>query len=128
MKQLQQVIEWHEKFKVPIGMMPSAPEWQRQDLRLRLLNEEVKEFGKELSLLRGTVKMDKVAKELADVLYVLLGTVVEFGLQDVFEDVFDRVHESNMSKLDENGNPIFREDGKILKSNLYKEPDLSFLK
>lgn len=60
--------------------------------------------------------------------YTLLGTVVSHGLQDEFERIFDAVHESNMSKLDENSKPIYRKDGKILKSSRYHEPDLSFLK
>ena len=73
-------------------------------------------------------RLQAVAKELADIAYTLLGTIVSHGLQDEFEHIFDAVHESNMSKLDENGKPIYREDGKILKSSRYHEPDLSFLK
>lgn len=46
---------------------------------------------------------------------------------DIFEEAMDRIHASNMSKLDGEGNPILREDGKILKSGLYQEPDLTDL-
>ena len=48
-----------------------------------------------------------------------------FGLYPkLLGDAFDEVHRSNMSKLDENGEPIFREDGKVMKSHLFSEPDL----
>jgi predicted HAD superfamily Cof-like phosphohydrolase len=56
--------------------------------------------------------------------YVLFGSVLEFGLQDKFEALFEEVQRSNMSKLDENGRPIKREDGKILKGPNFFLPDL----
>ena len=61
-------------------------------------------------------------KEACDLVYVILGMFVEFGWN--FDEAFKRVHESNMSKLDEEGNPIRREDGKILKGPNYQAPDL----
>ena len=69
---------------------------------------------------------------LADQLYLVLGSIVSHGMQDVIEEVFDAVHNSNMSKLDENGKPIIngqngvlREDlpiGKVVKSDRYFTP------
>ena len=60
-----------------------------------------------------------------DMLYVLLGTFITHGLQDIAEELFyAEVHRSNMSKLDEQGKPIFREDGKVLKSDQFSDPDL----
>ena len=56
--------------------------------------------------------------------YILFGTVLKHGLQHKIEEVFDEIQRSNMSKLDEQGQPIFREDGKILKSNLYFRPNI----
>jgi predicted HAD superfamily Cof-like phosphohydrolase len=53
-----------------------------------------------------------------------LGTILRHGLQDKIGEVFDEIQRSNMSKLDENGQPIFREDGKVLKSSLYFRPDI----
>ena len=49
--------------------------------------------------------------------------IIDF--QNKIEDIFDEIHRSNMSKLDESGKPIFREDGKVLKSNLYFRPDIA---
>ncbi len=56
--------------------------------------------------------------------YVLFGTYVTHGLQGLADTLFEEVHRSNMSKLDENGRPIYREDGKVLKSAQFSEPDL----
>ena len=66
----------------------------------------------------------EIADALGDQLYILFGTVLKHGLQHKIEEVFDEIQRSNMSKLDENGQPIFREDGKILKSNLYFRPNI----
>ena len=55
----------------------------------------------------------EVADALGDQLYILCGTILKHGLQNKIEEVFDEIQRSNMSKLDINGNPIFREDGKI---------------
>ena len=66
----------------------------------------------------------EIADALGDKLYILLGTILKHGLQHKIEEVFDEIHRSNMSKLDENGKPIFREDGKILKSPGYFKPDI----
>ena len=65
-----------------------------------------------------------VADALTDLAYVLFGTYVTHGLQEVADALFDEVQRSNMSKLDENGRPIYREDGKALKSAQFSEPDL----
>ena len=64
-------------------------------------------------------------KELCELVYVCVGFADTYGWN--FDVAFNRVHSSNMSKLNKNGDPIFREDGKIMKSNLYKEPDLQDL-
>ena len=57
-------------------------------------------------------------------LYIWCGTVLKHGLQDKIEDIFDEIQKSNMSKLDVNGNPIFREDGKVMKSDQYFKPNI----
>lgn len=126
MKQLQQVKEWHEAFGVPIGETPYAPDYDRQKLRQKLLLEEIQEFADEMNI-APCVDMRAVAKELSDILYILLGTVLEFGLQDEFERCFDEVHRSNMSKLGRDGKPVYREDGKVLKGPDFSPADLSFL-
>ena len=91
-------------------------------LRVRLLHEEFTEVTSAISY-----KQNKAAilKELCDLVYVAVGFADTFGWN--FDVAFNRVHTSNMSKLGENGKPIYREDGKIMKSNMYKEPYLEDL-
>ena len=67
----------------------------------------------------------EVADALGDMLYILCGTILEHGMQDLIEDVFDEIQKSNMSKLGLDGNPIYREDGKVMKGPNYFKPDLS---
>ena len=69
--------------------------------------------------------LKEIADSLGDQLYILCGTILKHGLQYKIHDVFEEIHKSNMSKLDENGKPIFREDGKVLKSSNYFKPDLN---
>ncbi len=126
-KQLKQLLEWHKTFNVPYSETPKVPNFDRQKLRSHLLFEEVCEFENERHPDPAKADLQKIAKELADIAYVLFGTVIEYGLQDVFEQCFDEVHRSNFSKLDENGKPIFREDGKVLKSSLYSSANLDFI-
>ena len=91
-------------------------------LRVRLLHEEFNEVTTAISY-----KQNKAAilKELCDLVYVAVGFADTFGWN--FDVAFNRVHASNMSKLGEDGKPIYREDGKIMKSNMYKEPYLEDL-
>ena len=99
------------------------------EMRVDLIDEEVKEVLKELTMdyRPGGGRMDKAAitKELADLLYVVYGFAVTFGLP--IDEVFERVHRSNMSKLGDDGKPIYREDGKVLKGPNYQPPDLTDL-
>lgn len=67
----------------------------------------------------------EIADALGDQLYVLCGSIIAHGMQDIIEDVFAEIHRSNMSKLGPDGKPIYREgDGKILKGRNYTRPDL----
>ena len=67
----------------------------------------------------------EIADALGDQLYILCGTILRHGMQHIIEDVFDEIQASNMSKLGENGKPVLREDGKILKGPGYFRPDLN---
>ena len=67
--------------------------------------------------------MIEVADALGDMLYILCGTIIEHGMQDLIEDVFEEIQKSNMSKLGTDGNPIYREDGKVLKGPNYFKPN-----
>ena len=98
------------------------------EMRMDLIDEEVEEVFQELPVYRpGGGRMDKAAftKELADLLYVVYGLAVTFGLP--IDEVFERVHRSNMSKLGDDGKPIYRDDGKVLKGPNYKPPTLEDL-
>lgn len=90
-------------------------------LASKLITEEFKEFMDENGFDQAAL-----LKELADLVYVCYGYADRFGWD--LDEAFRRVHLSNMSKLDPvTGKPIFREDGKILKSSSYKEPNLGDL-
>ena len=93
-KELELVKEFHEKFQVPMLNEPSISEKERATFRHSLMYGEVKEY------LEGIENEDlaNVDKELADILYSVYGTILEHGLQEVMEQVFEEVHNSNMSK------------------------------
>ena len=88
------VQEFHKKFHAPILDSPQTIPTDRSTLRYRLMKEEVEEY------LVGTEKKDiaNIAKELADILYTVYGTILEHGLQDKMPEIFQEVHRSNMSK------------------------------
>lgn len=118
---IMSVGEFHDVFRIgnrhqPTGDIPLA----EAELRFNLMKEENEEY------LDACRKGDlvEIADALGDQLYILFGTILRHGLQHKIEEVFDEIHRSNMSKLDADGNPIFREDGKILKSELYFRPDI----
>ena len=119
--QLDSVRHFHGVFqchmeRTPVAELPSdISEW-----RIRMLLEELEEY-------RAAVRANdivEVADALTDMLYVLLGTFIAHGLHDIAEELFEEVHRSNMSKLDEQGKPIFRSDGKVMKSDRFSDPDL----
>ncbi len=93
-KQIDLVKEFHEKFKALVSDSPSLIPEDRSKNRYRLMKDEVEEY------FEGTQNEDleNITKELADVLYAVYGTIVEHGLQEKIEEVFDEVHRSNMSK------------------------------
>ena len=115
------VEEFHEAFGIGNNYSPTA-DLSESDvlLRYKLMREENEEY------LEAAQKGDlvEVADALGDMLYILCGTILKHGLQDKIEEVFQEIQRSNMSKLDENGKPIYREDGKVLKSSLYFKPDI----
>ncbi len=132
MTQDDMVLEFHDAFNHPINVDPSNEEI---NLRKSLIDEEATEAYQEfvnllnprevtIPLLAQERKetLAALTKELADILYVVWGTAISFGLP--LEEVFRRVHESNMSKLGDDGKPIYREDGKVLKGPNYKPVDL----
>ena len=119
-KQVTQLKEFHKAFGLPLRNTPTIMPLNEFTLRYRILTEEINE------LLSGYNNNDliEVTDAIIDSMYVLIGTAVQFGIADRLEQCFDEVHKSNMSKLDENGNPIMRSDGKVMKSSLYFPPDI----
>ena len=91
------------------------------ELRHRLMAEENDEY---LAAAKAG-DMVEVADALGDMLYILCGTMVTHGMQDVMADVFRTIQESNMSKLGADGRPIYREDGKVMKGPNYFRPDIA---
>ena len=120
-EKINSVKEFHEIFKIGSREAPEGKieEWEYK-LRHRLMQEENEEYLEACT--RGDII--EIADALGDKLYILFGTILKHGLQYKIDEVFDEIHLSNMSKLDDNGQPIFREDGKIMKSNNYFRPDI----
>jgi predicted HAD superfamily Cof-like phosphohydrolase len=115
------VRQFHDAFLIPNADAPSLLSEERDfELRHRLMQEENDEY---LDACRKG-NLVEIADALGDQLYILCGTLLRHGLHEKIEEVFAEIQRSNMSKLDENGKPIFREDGKVLKSQLYFRPDI----
>ena len=92
-----------------------------------LIVEEFKEFlhAEGMLYLSSNEHKENALKELADLVYVCYQYAA--NMQWNLDEAMDRVHKSNMSKLDEKGNPIYRDDGKVLKGPNYKPPNLEDL-
>lgn len=137
---LARVIEFHNAFGIENGQGVTA---ETLILRTRLISEEYKEVVEAAADVHASLldvqrspkdipavlllkeRKEALLKELIDLQYVLDGTFAVLGFDK--QSAFNRVHESNMSKLGDDGKPVYREDGKVLKGPNYKEPDLSGL-
>ena len=124
MKQLDAVKEFHTAFKIGHSETPVADLGATKKLlRFNLMKEENEEY---LEAVQNN-DLVEIADALGDMMYILCGTIIEHGLQDKIEAVFDEIQRSNMSKLGEDGQPIYREDGKVMKGPNYFKPDFSKL-
>jgi len=101
-------------------MIPTNITMDEVTLRYMLMQEENREY----LVACGDKNLAEIADALGDQLYILLGTIIKHGMQDVIKKVFDEIHRSNMTKLSESGLPILREDGKILKGSNYQKPNI----
>ncbi|MBI2271541.1 MAG: nucleoside triphosphate pyrophosphohydrolase family protein [Bacteroidetes bacterium] len=120
-EKVHKVKEFHEVFLIGNRENPEVNvSEQEYMLRYNLLKEENDEYLEACK----SGNLVEVADALGDQLYIIFGTILRHGLHHKIEEVFDEIHRSNMSKLDEEGKPIFREDGKIMKSNNYFKPDI----
>ena len=118
---LKAVHEFHTAFGAGIKNVPTGSIGEdRNLLRYNLMKEENEEY---LEAVKNN-DLVETADALGDMLYILCGTIIEHGMQDKIEEVFEEIQRSNMSKLGEDGKPIYREDGKILKGPNYFKPNI----
>lgn len=130
---MSHVRKFHEAFGLPAPDAPTIPDASLAALRLRLIDEEMKEarveFETFLRLLRAGRSphdaevidtLQKLVKEVCDLRYVAEGALVSFGVEPT---AYEEVHRSNMSKLGPDGRPVYRADGKVLKGDGYTPAD-----
>lgn len=129
---LEQAIAFRKAFNQEIkeGLAPDGfIKEQLYDMQLRLIEEEVKELIEAATLLKYSPNdlslQTELLKEAADSVFVIYQLAAAFTMD--LDTANDRVFESNMSKLDDDGKPIYREDGKVLKGPNYKKPLLDDL-
>ena len=118
---IEAVKKFHTAYKIGYRETPKADlGTAKNELRFNLMQEENEEY---LEAVKNN-DLVEVADALGDMLYILCGTIIEHGLQDKIEEVFNEIQRSNMSKLGEDGQPIYREDGKVLKGPNYFKPNI----
>ncbi|MBP6128351.1 nucleoside triphosphate pyrophosphohydrolase family protein [Flavobacterium sp.] len=119
-KQLDAVKLFHTTYGLGVSEnMKADLGTQKNNLRFELMKEENEEY---LEAVQNN-DLIEIADALGDMLYILCGTILEHGLQHKIEAVFDEIQRSNMSKLGEDGKPIYREDGKVMKGPNYFKPN-----
>jgi predicted HAD superfamily Cof-like phosphohydrolase len=120
-RQIEHVAKFHDTFGIANEHAPTADiPMETILLRYKLMREENEEYLEAAQ----AGNLVEVADALGDLLYILCGTILSHGLQHKIEEVFEEIQRSNMSKLDADGKPIYREDGKVLKSELYFRPNI----
>ena len=123
MTNFQKVKNFMMAFGQEVKSEPSFSNKKINELRYNLIKEELDE----LKIAMDNKDLLEVADALTDILYVTYGAGVAFGLD--LDACFNEVHNSNMSKMDINGKPIYNENGKVMKGPNYFKPNLSkFLK
>ena len=117
-----QAKEFRKKYNLKNSSSKTTRNYQKN-----LIIEEFKEFleAEGFLFMHGKNHQEHALKELADLVYVCYQYAENMGW--FLDEALDRVHKSNLSKLDEEGNPIYREDGKVLKGPNYKPPTLEDL-
>lgn len=121
-KQLDHVEKFHDTFGITNEYQPKAVVGEDIiALRHRLMSEENEEY------LEAAKAGDlvEVADALGDMMYILCGTILSHGMQNIIEEIFEEIQASNMSKLGADGKPIYREDGKVMKGPNYFKPNIS---
>jgi len=108
-----------EKFGQMVRTKPQFPDDKTMQLRLNLIKEELRELEEAMK----TKNLKEVADALTDILYVTYGAGYAYGID--LDQCFKEVQRANMSKLGEDGKPIYNEQGKVMKGPNYTKPDLS---
>jgi predicted HAD superfamily Cof-like phosphohydrolase len=142
---MSMVEEFHNAYNAPVYRKPTLPSYQNAYEEVEdLMNQLQDRFKKSTCKSRTFLRMKLIFEEykelceamrdgdfvgivdgLTDLRYVVYGTYHEFGLAPLSHKAFIEVHRSNMSKLGEDGKPILREDGKVLKGPNFFKPDLA---
>ena len=119
MSNFRKVGTFMKTFGQEVKTRPSFSTEKINKLRIDLIYEELEELTEAMN----NMGLLEVADALTDILYVTYGAGHAFGID--LDKCFDEVQNSNMSKLDENGKPIYNESGKVMKGPNYFKPDLS---
>lgn len=120
----EKVKQFMQTFGQDVLNTPTMPDPCVTDLRVDLIEEELNELLVAVHdpKIANRERLTEIADALTDILYVTYGAGHAFGID--LDKCFEEVHNSNMSKLDENGKPIYREDGKVMKGENYFKPNL----
>ena len=120
-EELKHVENFHNAFGLGVAKKPTIDlSKETVELRFNLMKEENEEYFEAAK--RNDII--EVADALGDMLYILCGTILSHGMQDKIHEVFEEIQRSNMSKLGDDGNPIYRKDGKVMKGPKYFKPNI----
>ena len=117
---VKSLLEFNEAFEIPYLTEPGLSSDELIELRIKLLSEEVEEYAEAAR----TGDLVEVLDALADIAYILAGTIINHGMQEIYDEAFNEVHRSNMAKLVD-GRVIRREDGKVMKPEGWQPPQLA---
>ncbi|HIO94412.1 MAG TPA: hypothetical protein EYN46_03565 [Candidatus Poseidoniales archaeon] len=114
------LLEFNQAFEIPKLEQPGLSDSDLIELRIKLLTEEVQEYAEAAR----AGDMVEILDALADIGYILAGTIINHGMQDIYDDAFEEVHRSNMAKLVD-GKVHRRDDGKVMKPDDWQPPNLA---
>ena len=117
---VKSLLEFNEAFEIPKLDQPGLGPDELIELRIKLLTEEVQEYAEAAR----SGDLVEVLDALADIGYILAGTIINHGMQHIFDAAFDEVHRSNRAKLVD-GKVLRREDGKVMKPEGWTPPQLA---
>lgn len=117
---VKSLLEFNDAFEIPTLDEPGLGPNELIELRIKLLTEEVEEYAEAAR----SGDLVEVLDALADIGYILAGTIINHGMQHIYDAAFDEVHRSNMAKLVD-GKVLRREDGKVMKPEGWTPPRLA---